>query len=210
MLYQSRADTCMLRYNRSTILKLYAITRHIKSPGAVIFSTDDLILQLNESDIFKQVPSQSAVSPLKHPKMFKKNPKKNVDEENRQTSVPNSEISNDFQQLENKPYHHASAFREISGPTMEGDPPISMDFPQNNDNMNTQTHYGRPIINHRSKNRHNNEKAYEKQSYQQQQLNSDEYDNYYDDINRQKNYNNKYETNRDIRSELNQPGRQKY
>lgn len=68
---QSRADTCMLRYNASTVLKLYAITRHIKPPGAVIFSTDDLLLQLNQTEL-RQLEKQIGVSPLKHPKMLKK------------------------------------------------------------------------------------------------------------------------------------------
>lgn len=71
ILLQSRADTCMLRYNSSTVLKLYAITRHIQSPGAVIFSTDDLLLQLNQTEL-KQLEKQIAVSPLKHPKLLKK------------------------------------------------------------------------------------------------------------------------------------------
>lgn len=71
LLQQSRADTCRLRYNASTVLKLYAITRHIKPPGAIIFSTDDLLLQLNQTELTK-LEKQMAVSPLKHPKMIKK------------------------------------------------------------------------------------------------------------------------------------------
>lgn len=71
VLLQSRADTCMLRYNASTVLKLYAITRHIQSPGAVIFTTDDLLLQLNQTEL-KKLEKQIAVSPLKHPKLLKK------------------------------------------------------------------------------------------------------------------------------------------
>lgn len=71
ILLQSRADTCRLRYNASTVLKLYAITRHMQSPGAVIFSTDDLLLQLNQTEL-KQLENQIAVSPLKHPKLAKK------------------------------------------------------------------------------------------------------------------------------------------
>lgn len=68
---QSRADTCMLRYNASTVLNLYAITRHIKPPGAILFSTDDLVLQLNQTEL-KQLEKHIAVSPLKHPKLLKK------------------------------------------------------------------------------------------------------------------------------------------
>lgn len=66
---QSRADICMLRYNTSTVLKLYAIARHVEPPGAVIFSTDDLILQLNQSDTRQLYKQSSSVSPIKHPKM---------------------------------------------------------------------------------------------------------------------------------------------
>jgi len=43
---QSRADTCMLRYNTSSVLKLYAISRHIEPPGAVIFSTGNYFITL--------------------------------------------------------------------------------------------------------------------------------------------------------------------
>lgn len=68
---QSRADTCMLRYNASTVLQLHAMSRHIQSPGVLIVSTDDLLLQLNQTEL-KQLERQMAVSPLKHPKMQKK------------------------------------------------------------------------------------------------------------------------------------------
>lgn len=61
----------MLRYNTSTVLKLYAIARHIEPPGAVIFSTDDLLLQLNQTEL-AQLQKQISVSPLKYPKMLKK------------------------------------------------------------------------------------------------------------------------------------------
>lgn len=84
ILLQSRADTCMLRYNTSTVLKLFAITRHIQSPGAVIFSTDDLLLQLNQTEL-KQLEKQIAVSPLKHPKLLKK--LLNINEPNTNTNT---------------------------------------------------------------------------------------------------------------------------
>lgn len=61
----------MLRFNSSTVLKLYAITRHIQEPGAVIFSSDDLLLQLNQTNL-EQLEKQYAVSPLKHPKLARK------------------------------------------------------------------------------------------------------------------------------------------
>lgn len=101
ILLQSRADTCMLRYNASTVLKLYAITRHIQSPGAVIFSTDDLLLQLNQTEL-KQLEKQVAVSPLKHPKLLKKllniDPNTNSDTNSRKNSnsetIPNNNTKN--------------------------------------------------------------------------------------------------------------------
>lgn len=43
IILQARADTCRLRYNTSTVVKLYAIARHIEPPGAVIFSTGRII-----------------------------------------------------------------------------------------------------------------------------------------------------------------------
>lgn len=67
IIQQSRADTCMLRYNQSSVLKLYAITRHVEPPGAVIFSTDDLVIKLNETA--SQQIRESYVAPIKHPKM---------------------------------------------------------------------------------------------------------------------------------------------
>lgn len=79
---QARADTCMLRYNTSTVLKLYAIARHIEPPGAVIFSTDDLLLQLNQTEL-AQLQKQISVSPLKHPKMLKKNLNKGTEQRTR-------------------------------------------------------------------------------------------------------------------------------
>lgn len=69
IILQARADTCRLRYNESTVLKLYAIARHIEPPGAVLFSTDDLEVQLNRT---QRPASTGKQSPLKHPKLLKK------------------------------------------------------------------------------------------------------------------------------------------
>lgn len=113
ILLQSRADTCMLRYNASTVLKLYAITRHIQSPGAVIFSTDDLLLQLNQTEL-KQLEKQIAVSPLKHPKLLKK-----LLKTNEVGSIPNNNTKNNASPVANvtklfgneekrKPFKHQS------------------------------------------------------------------------------------------------------
>uniref|UniRef100_A0A182K5W4 FAM234A/B beta-propeller domain-containing protein n=1 Tax=Anopheles christyi TaxID=43041 RepID=A0A182K5W4_9DIPT len=70
VIQQSRADTCALRYNQSSVLKLYAITRHVEPPGAVIFSSDDLTIRLNETAPMSEQPAQpNYVAPMKHPKM---------------------------------------------------------------------------------------------------------------------------------------------
>lgn len=82
IIQQARADTCMLRYNTTTILKLNAISRHIEPPGTVIFSTDDLVLQLNQSEMKKL----DTVLPIKHPKMLKKLMNKESIVENANTS----------------------------------------------------------------------------------------------------------------------------
>ncbi|XP_053669432.1 uncharacterized protein LOC128719819 [Anopheles marshallii] len=69
VIQQSRADTCALRYNQSSVLKLYAITRHVEPPGAVIFSSDDLTIRLNETGTSSDQTQPSYVAPMKHPKM---------------------------------------------------------------------------------------------------------------------------------------------
>lgn len=211
VLYQSRADTCMLRYNQSTILKLYAITRHVRPPGAIIFSTDDLLLQLNETEQLQEIRKQIAVSALKHPKMFKKTPKENLQEnlqDNQRQPLDENNV-NGFQQPENGKFlQPEKSFRDISLPTLSEDPVNSIVYrQQTNDQYENPNNYGRE--NYRSKNRHtidkqhlNQQQMHEKQSYQQQQPNLDEYENYYDEI-RSRNYNDKYSINRGIRSELN-------
>lgn len=70
---QTRADTCQLRYNASTVLKLHALSRHVEPPGTLIMTTDDLLLQLNQTEL-KQIEQQmtAAISPFKHPKLFRK------------------------------------------------------------------------------------------------------------------------------------------
>ncbi|KFB42637.1 AGAP002184-PA-like protein [Anopheles sinensis] len=69
VIQQSRADTCALRYNQSSVLKLYAITRHVEPPGAVIFSSDDLTIRLNETSSSSDQSPPGYVAPIKHPKM---------------------------------------------------------------------------------------------------------------------------------------------
>lgn len=83
---QSRADTCRLRHNASTTLNLHVLSRHVQSPGAVIFSTEGMELQLNRSQQQPQQQQQPGAatapapdtqnapigkSPIKHPKMRK-------------------------------------------------------------------------------------------------------------------------------------------
>lgn len=80
IIQQSRADICMLRYNTSTVLKLSAISRHVEPPGAVIFTSDNVSLQLNQSNQKTASSSSSTMNnlnsrqPLKHPKMKLKIP----------------------------------------------------------------------------------------------------------------------------------------
>ncbi|XP_065355073.1 uncharacterized protein LOC135949436 [Calliphora vicina] len=73
IILQARADTCRLRYNTSSVVKLYAIARHIEPPGAVLFSTDDLEVHLNRTQHVNLVTAhKTPKSPLKHPKLLKK------------------------------------------------------------------------------------------------------------------------------------------
>lgn len=39
LIQQSRADICQLRYNATTVLNLYALSRHVEPPGVLLFST---------------------------------------------------------------------------------------------------------------------------------------------------------------------------
>lgn len=201
----------MLRYNQSTILKLYAITRHVKPPGAVIFSTDDLLLQLNETEQLKDIRNQLAVAALKHPKMFKKNPKEifqenfpETQQENQRPPLDENNV-NDFQQIDNAELLQPK--KSFRGLTVPEDPSNLAGYGQQaNEQYASPNNYGRE--NYRSKNRHTNEQQQQqqqqihvKQPYQPQQPNLDEYE-YYDDV-RPKKFNDKYSINRGIRSEFN-------
>lgn len=197
-MYQSRADTCMLRYNRSTILKLYAITRHVKPPGAVIFSSDDLLLQLNGTEELKQIQNQQAVSSLKHPRMFKKLPKENAVENPRQLNTVEENTNNEYQSNErNKLLQLDKSFHTLTIPTLAEDP--SSNSATSNYIYNDPNNYGRSMLNYRSKNRQ--KEMHEKPQSYQQQATLDDYDNYYDELNRPKNLNERYAVNRGVRSE---------
>lgn len=62
----------MLRYNTSTVLQLHAISRHVESPGPLLVTTDDLLLQLNQTEL-KKIEKQYATTSaaMKHPKFVK-------------------------------------------------------------------------------------------------------------------------------------------
>lgn len=200
VLYQSRADTCMLRYNRSTILKLYAITRHVAQPGAVIFSSDDLLLQLNETVENKQRQSQQAVSSLKHPKMFKKVPKVNDGDSVRQSNAIDEAAISDYQRMAVKQQDQLQEEKSIQIPnTLAEDASSSSAGEFTPNNFNSRNNYARPSLNYRSKNRQ--KQIHEHPQSYQQQATLDDYDNYYDELNRPKNLNDRYEINRGIRSQ---------
>lgn len=100
---QSRADICMLRYNKSTVLKLYAISRNMEPPGAVIFSTDDITtIQLNKS--YGLSSDDYLIQPIKHPKMkIKSGIKYNVPEEDTTVLSRNrNRVKNKYKPKENK------------------------------------------------------------------------------------------------------------
>ncbi|GAB0089791.1 Signal recognition particle subunit SRP68 [Sergentomyia squamirostris] len=67
---QSRADTCRLRYNAPTEVKLFAIARNIEPPGATILSSDDLNLQLAAINHTVTKTPHKVIPPFKHPKLF--------------------------------------------------------------------------------------------------------------------------------------------
>lgn len=174
--YQSRADTCMLRFNRSTVLELYAITRHIASPGAVIFSTDDLLI--DEMDPLPE--KQLTESTFESTKIYKK-------------------LSGDSLELSRQ----LNPNDGISGTIPAEKQPISPSIARNDNNkFNSRDSYTRPLLNYRSKNRQ--KQVHDKPQTYQQQATLDEYDIYYDELNPSKSLSERYEVNRDIRSESNE------
>lgn len=76
IIQQSRADTCMLRYNTSTVLMLSTINRCSEPPGSLIFSSDSISLEL-QSDT-KAQNTANLQQPQKHPKMRIKVPQNRV------------------------------------------------------------------------------------------------------------------------------------
>lgn len=89
IIQQSRADICMLRYNTSTVVKLRAISRHVEPPGAIIFTSDDIFLQLNQSDNSKLLRQ-----PFKHPKMRIKQSQNRFAKIPQQPTLPMSPVEN--------------------------------------------------------------------------------------------------------------------
>lgn len=177
---------CMLRYNASTVLKLYAIARHIQPPGGMIFSTDDLILQLNQTENAQTV---KPVHPLKHPKMIKKplNREKIANEivVPLKTDSAADIISNAIPPLDDTDIRKkamfipsGNMFNEESGPSESGGYP--------------------------------NPNAIFEQEQQQQNVNPEDYENYFNyDLQRKFPMRSKYPTNRDVRSKMDINGKRK-
>lgn len=76
IIQQSRADTCMLRYNTSTVLILNAINRCTEPPGNLIFSSDNISLEIQSDS--KTQNFVNLRQPQKHPKMRIKIPPNRV------------------------------------------------------------------------------------------------------------------------------------
>jgi hypothetical protein len=121
IIQQSRADICSLRYNTSTIVKLRAISRHVEPPGAVIFTSDDILLQLNQSDNSKLLRQ-----PLKHPKMRIKQAQNHFSKP-QVASLPPTQ-----------PTQVAQIQQEIQQPAERQPPPIEVNKKQSNVNEQRQ------------------------------------------------------------------------
>jgi hypothetical protein len=76
IIQQSRADTCMLRYNTSTVLMLNAINRCTEPPGNLIFSSDSVLLEIQSDKKAQNIANLR--QPQKHPKMRIKVPPNRV------------------------------------------------------------------------------------------------------------------------------------
>lgn len=76
IIQQSRADTCMLRYNTSTLLMLNAINRCTEPPGNLIFSSDSISLEIQSESKAQNIANLR--QPQKHPKMRIKVPPNRV------------------------------------------------------------------------------------------------------------------------------------
>lgn len=76
IIQQSRADTCMLRYNTSTVLMLNAINQCLEPPGNLIFSSDNIPLEFQSHT--KTQNNINVQQPQKHPKMRIKVPQNRV------------------------------------------------------------------------------------------------------------------------------------
>lgn len=120
---QSRADTCMLRYNERTVLKLYGMTRHLKPPGFLLYSSDETTLNFttpNQIMGTSSVGGGAVTSPLinkkkmvvKHPKMQKKISNSNEEVQQEGSFVdPRQPMGNEMKRidLEEKPQRVSKA-----------------------------------------------------------------------------------------------------
>lgn len=210
---QSRADTCMLRYNRSTVLKLYATSRHIQPPGALIFSTDDLLLRLNETEGIKPLETQSALSPLKHPKLFKKKMRENYEGNEKEPSLLTSNNDKQMIQDDNKIDFKNRIDSIESKQAQNGrnkklfqDGSVSTEFqiPNNYENFEKNEKLG---VNSMNQNRYEEEKL--SKMNQLKPASGDEYENFYDEMTMRRNhFPGRYSNNRGIRSRLVNSGKQ--
>lgn len=103
---QSRADTCMLRYNQRTVLKLYGLTRHLKPPGFLLFSSDDMALNFTSPiQVMGTNAGNKKKMVVKHPKMQKKVTSTNEEVQQGNFIDPRQPMGNEIKRidLEEKP-----------------------------------------------------------------------------------------------------------
>lgn len=202
ILLQSRADTCMLRYNRSTVLKLYATSRHIQPPGTLIFSTDDLLLRLNETDGMRPSQTQSVLSPLKHPKLFKKKMRENYAENGKEPPLlaPNQQIMQDDNKIDFK--NRIESQQALNGRNkklfQDGSASPEFQIPNNYESFEKNEKLS---VNNMNQNRYEEEKL--SKMNQLKPASGDEYENFYDEMTiRRNHFPGRYPNNRGIRSRL--------
>lgn len=121
---QSRADTCMLRYNERTVLKLYGLTRHLQPPGFLLFTSDEM--ELNYTGPSQGVAMQGLGNTnsvkktmvVKHPKMQKKvTTTTNEEVQGGNYGDPRAPMGNDIKRidLDEKPQRSSSKARTHPG-----------------------------------------------------------------------------------------------
>lgn len=197
----------MLRYNRSTVLKLYATSRHIQPPGALIFSTDDLLLRLNETEGIKPPQTQSALSPLKHPKLFKKKMRENYvgNEKEPQLLASNNDkqMIQDDNKIDFKNRIESKQAQNGRNKKLFQDGSATTDFqiPNNYENFEKNDKLSVNNMNQNRYEEHEEEKL--SKMNQLKPASGDEYENFYDEMTiRRNHFPGRYSNNRGIRSRL--------